>query len=201
MNVDTVQSATDGRCILRPSWYCGQTTVGRERKLEAALARVGVETFLPLTRIHRQRHQYIHENREDDNKGYEKRSYTSGGAFFPGYIFAKMGEYEWTRVKLQLGVSVRAQWVNFGEGPVEVPAEFIDMLREGRVETNAADRREYPRIEAGQEVKIIDGPLSGFSGIFDQELSGGERVLVLITMLGALRKVPFERHYVEKIPS
>lgn len=108
-----------------------------------------------------------------------------------------MGEYEWARVKLQLGVSVRVQWVSFGNGPIQVPAEWIDQLRTGRVESAAAYEREYPAIKAGQPVRIVDGPLSGLSGVFDRELSGGERVTILMTMLGALRSMAFQRHYVE----
>src|SRR6185369_8793893 len=178
-----VESATKGQCILESAWYCGQTTVGRERSLNDALARIGVETFLPQVRDHFKRHK---ENSD------EISHYTKRGAFFPGYLFAKLGEYEWSRVKLQLGVSVRVQWVNFGSGPIQVPGEWIEMLKAGRIEeTEQVEERKYPQIISGQMVEIVDGPLSGFHGVFDRELSGGERVVILINMLGARRSVEF----------
>jgi len=47
-------------------------------------------------------------------------------------------------------------------------------------------------LQPGDEVFIEDGPFSGFRAIFDAQISGQERVRVLLQMLSQQRELPVE---------
>lgn len=186
MHFDTVETATEGRCIPESPWFCGQVTVGREKSFADSLVRIGVETFLPRIRTHRKRHKY--DWRIQDST---LSHYTPLLPLFPGYLFARLDNYDWARIKTKLGIGLAPRWIDFGAGPVEIPEDLIGMLRAGQ--SLDVPGTEYPVIHEGQPVDIVEGPWTGLTGVFNQSLKGGERVLVLMTVLGALRPVEFAR--------
>lgn len=181
----TVESATGGQCIQFSGapWYVAQMTAGTERRLQLAFTRIGVRTYLPVHRTHRSRATYQHVARD-----YIRRDYVARLPMFPGYLFAQLGETEWSRVKLQLGTALKPKWVNFGDGPVEVGVDLLEMIASG----NGDEDHQYIRAPymAGDTIEITSGPLIGMQAIFSHDAN--ERVFALINLLGRQKMVEFE---------
>ncbi len=110
--------------------------------------------------------------------------------YFPGYIF----------VRTQLGRAGRSvfHWMPFSQGLVCVggePAPVSDLILRpimARVaeiwQSKGLQIQEYG---SGDRVIIREGMFEGYRGIFDQYLTGSERVRVLLEMLNT-RFVPLE---------
>ena len=111
--------------------------------------------------------------------------------YFPGYLFV--------RVDVEAVGLSRFQWmphalglVSFGGEPAPVPESLIAAIRE-RVEAIArAGGEVFSGLNAGDAVRISDGPFKGFEAIFDCRLPGADRVRVLLRFLGNQRRVPVE---------
>ena len=102
--------------------------------------------------------------------------------FFPGYLF----------VQLELGSPSSAilRWmpgtvglVDFDNIPAPVPDNLIIAIRQ-RVQKLLNGGRTSARFKPGEAVRVVEGPLTGLKGIFDLNLSGSQRVRVLLKILG-----------------
>ena len=102
--------------------------------------------------------------------------------FFPGYLF----------VHLELGSTGSAilKWmpgtvglVDFDNIPASVPDNLITAIRQ-RVQMLLNGGRTSARFKPGEAVQVVEGPLSGLKGIIDLNLSGSQRVRVLLKFLG-----------------
>jgi len=71
--------------------------------------------------------------------------------------------------------------VSAGIEPLVVPPGVIAELRR-RCPGGIADTHQ-PRLEQGQPVEIVSGPLRGLSGIFDQYRSAGQRVIIMLDLI------------------
>ena len=100
--------------------------------------------------------------------------------YFPGYLFVcvdfnqhQPAELKWLPGSIHL--------VSIGDEPARVPSALIHAIRQKVDEINAAGN---PMVEeqykTGDPVIIQKGPFDGFKAIFDTELSGTERVRVLL---------------------
>ena len=96
---------------------------------------------------------------------------------FPGYIFVKLDliAYGWVKIKYLQGVR---KLLCFGGSPVPVSEEIIVSI-EQKIKTGG-----YPKksllLKAGDKVRFAKGPFEGLEGIFTGEVSGKERVKVLL---------------------
>ncbi|HET7010141.1 MAG TPA: transcription termination/antitermination NusG family protein [Anaerolineales bacterium] len=102
--------------------------------------------------------------------------------YFPGYLFIQserdsvgLGAFRWMTHSLGL--------VSFGGEPASVPEALIHALRRKVEGANQAENEFLDRMRAGDPVVIRDGPLAGYSAIFDSRLPGRDRVRVLLTLL------------------
>jgi transcriptional antiterminator RfaH len=115
--------------------------------------------------------------------------------YFPGYLFVhvdleQIGFSELHRLPFSLGL------LSFGgEAPV-VPELLIHGIQRRVEEINAAGGRfASPRsvvdnsLRQGEAVVILDGPFAGHEAIFDECVSGSERVRVLLKLLNR-RQLP-----------
>ena len=114
---------------------------------------------------------------------------------FPCYVFSlfdplvhyKMIKY--TRgVKKVLGDDI---------APWSLQQDFIDIINlhtsdEGYVELNQ-------NFKQGDSVVIKEGPLKGFMGVFEKELSGEIRVSILLDTLKYQANVTIEKYFVAKL--
>ncbi|HBG46041.1 MAG TPA: hypothetical protein DDW94_03535 [Deltaproteobacteria bacterium] len=142
------------------SWYLVYTKPKYEDNVDTLLTNAGFEVLNPK----------IVERRYQRNKAAEVIS-----PLFPCYIFArfdKMREYH--LVKYTRGV----KWVLRNEnGPAEINDDVVKSIR-GRIEDGVITIRKV--FSPGQELVVNGGPFEGLPAIFEREMTGMERVSILL---------------------
>jgi transcriptional antiterminator RfaH len=111
-----------------------------------------------------------------------KKDYIAYKPFFPGYLFI--------HVDLELiGLSI-LQWtpgvvniVNFDGEPAFVPDSQIFRIQQRIEKMNGLKIEQQLSMKPGDVVVIEDGPFTGWEAIFESNLSGSERVRVLLNYL------------------
>jgi transcriptional antiterminator RfaH len=160
-------------------WYLLRTKAGEERRANAHLARFADETFLPLM------------------KGRVRRWGKQVDVIVPlfaCYLFAVFDlEREYNHVRHTSGVQYVVQYG--GESAV-VPESIIRELKA----RCARGPIEIPKRKflAGETVRVVGGPFREFEGIFERNLSGPERVAILLSAMGAGARVVMPSSMVEK---
>lgn len=135
-------------------WYLVKSKPCQEDRAKHFLSLMGVEVFLPMTQE------------------------VEARPFFPGYLFAKFPLELFVRVGNAFGVR---KVVKFGGMPAFVPESIIQDLRS--MKAIAAAAVSTPKFQCGDEVAIVAGPYKGWYGVFDREMSGRDRVKILISTL------------------
>jgi transcriptional antiterminator RfaH len=162
------------------NWFAVQTRPSAEAVAETQLRMLSIETLLPL-----KRRSIRHATR---------RSRVVFRPLFPGYLFARFCA----------AVSLRA--VNAGRGvlrvlgaasdkPWPIDEAIVEAIRQRLDPDGCVELVERP-FNAGDTVRITDGPLTGWSGVFDSALSDSQRVVILIDTLQQGRVV-IRRDYLE----
>lgn len=162
------------------AWYVVRSKPRREQFAQAQLIRRGVETFLP---------RICERNRA--------RAEPVVGALFPGYLFARVDlETQYTSVIWTPGVH---SMVSFGDIPAPVEPDVVEFLQKrcgphGLIVAT-------PRFEAGDQVRIVGGPLAGLHGIVQERVSGRDRVRVLMELLRRRTQVTLPLDLLESVAS
>jgi transcriptional antiterminator RfaH len=95
---------------------------------------------------------------------------------FPNYIFVKFHPVDdFHMVKYARGVK---KIVTFGGKMVALQEELIDFIRNRLTDGMAQIQKK--RFRKGERVLIKDGPFKGLSGVFERELEGEERAMILL---------------------
>lgn len=157
-------------------WIAVHTHANAEDKATSHLKRQGFDAYLP---------RYLKRRRHARKTDFVAR------ALFPRYLFVRLDETQsWRAIQSTVGVSAL---VTNGDGPGMVPDALIEQLKlreddAGMVALNPADA-----FAINQSVRIVDGPLADHVGQF-QGLSGDQRVMVLLDLMGrsVKVKVPFD---------
>jgi transcriptional antiterminator RfaH len=157
------------------NWYPIQTKPRQERLAAAHLVHIGIETFLPLMK---------------ERKRIRRTEEIVIAPLFPGYLFAKFDPIDHFRtVNYARGVR---NIVTIGMVPAIVDEQIIASIQ-NRLEG------EYLTIPSlamakGQIVKIQEGPLRGLEAIFEREMPGQQRALLLLKTLAyqARVEVPYD---------
>jgi transcriptional antiterminator NusG len=120
---------------------------------------------------------------------------------FPSYLFLAVAERGWWMARWTPGVT---RFVLSGDHPAEVSDHVVADLRarEGRDGLVVLPKRRLnggggPQFERGDQVRIKDGPMSGFVGLV-AGMRSHERVEVLLAALG---RVELSARAVERITS
>lgn len=99
---------------------------------------------------------------------------------FPRYIFAKFD------VRKQLSKILFTRGVHnvvcFGDNPASVSEEIIDVIRE-RIDQNGVVKVSDD-LKPGDRVVISAGPLRNLIEIFEREVKGNERSMILLIAIG-----------------
>lgn len=148
------------------TWVVAMTKPGCERTAAENLTRQGYTHYLP---------RYL-----SAKPGTKPRIL----CLFPRYIFIHVEEF-WYSIKGTYGIS---KLLLVDGKPASVPASFITAMQ-AREDKGLIDLTPKERFRPGQEVRVADGPLAGYS-LFYQGMTGPERVRVLMELLG--RKVSVE---------
>jgi len=72
--------------------------------------------------------------------------------------------------------------VCFGESPAPVDQEIIDIIR-AHIDENGFVK-ENDELKPGDKVVISAGPLRNLIGIFEREVKGSERSMILLSAIG-----------------
>lgn len=148
-------------------WHLIYTKARSEVLVQEQLENRDVENYLPLLAL---------------DRGYRRG--VRYEPFFPHYIFVC--------VDLQSNEANGLPWlpgvrciVHFDERPAVVPDEMIAMLR-AKLDpmTDKVLRKSEWIFQPGQPVKIKRGAFEGLDAIFQKQLNGKDRVLILLDMLG-----------------
>ena len=130
---------------LEVRWYVAYTSANHEKRVAQQLTWRSVEHFLPVY---------------ESVRRWKDRRVRLQLPLFPGYVFVRLALRDRLRVLAVPGV---ARLVGFDGRPTVVPAEDIEAIRaclEGK-----RDVQPHPYVQCGQRVRVLRGPLAGFSGI------------------------------------
>jgi transcriptional antiterminator RfaH len=151
------------------NWYTVFTKPKKERTALNNLERQGYACYLPFIRIRRRPRSYIPRVEP----------------MFPRYLFIQLDKQNdnWSSIRSTFGVS---NLVRFGEYPAVVPESLIEALK--RNESDGAYEPPLPVIKRGDSVRITDGVLAGYEGIFEAT-SSRDRVILLLKITGQYARV------------
>jgi transcriptional antiterminator RfaH len=156
-------------------WACARAEWQREQVAAAYLNRAGFTTYLPRLR----------QSRTARGRKIEVQP-----PLFPGYLFVQIVN-GWWQARWSPGV---AAVLMDGEQPAHVPdsiiAEIRSRERDGLIEL---PRRKLVR---GDRIRVVRGAFFEQVGLFDN-INGHGRVHVLLSLLGAARRVTLPRDDVE----
>lgn len=163
-------------------WYAIYCKPRQDARAALHLLNQGFEVFRPLARVRHRRQQGLQYRVE---------------SLFPRYLFIMLDDAKqsWAPIRSTRGVSglVRIG----GNRAATVPNALIDNLRarmavDGWIDLDSA-RPFLPR----EPVVVVDGAFAGLDAVFECE-SGAERVIVLLNVLGASRRVVLPKQAVAK---
>jgi transcription termination/antitermination protein NusG len=170
-------------------WYVIHTYSGQEaRARQALLERVkthGREEAIKEIVI-------PEENVVEVVKG-ERR--TSKRKFLPGYLLVKMelDDELWHIVKNTAKIS---GFVGSGSQPTPIPEEDV---RRMLGQTQTSKPKPMVTFEEGEDVRVIHGPFSSFSGTVGEVKPEKEQVQVLVAVFGRATPVWLSYEHVEKV--
>lgn len=156
------------------AWYAYRTAIKCEWRAKLGIDALGFETFMPM------------ETRAIVRR---RRKVTIESPLFARYGFFHMdiNKDEWGEIQLVDGVE--AVLTN-NQIPVRVPTYEIDQLKLA-AKFGLFDRTKKPDpFKPGDEVRIEEGPFSGFIGKVLKARTG-DRVDILLNFFGSMREIPF----------
>lgn len=168
-------------------WYVVHTYSGYEHKAKAALEErvkslgkgdlIG-EVLVPAEKV------------VELVKGRKK---TSSRKFFPGYILVHMvlNDETWHIVKETPKVT---GFVGDPTNPSPISADEVGAIAH-QMEEGAARPKPKVLFEAGESVKVIDGPFADFNGVVEEVKADKGKLRVLISIFG--RATPVELDFVQ----
>lgn len=162
-------------------WYTLHTKPNTEYKVATALQRRGLDIYLPEI--------------EDAKTSQERKS----KPFFPCYLFLKvdfeivgLSHVEWTPGLRRV--------LTFGDRPVPVSDEIIDLIRRKLGEIKVSDDWPGHTFKPGDTVRITDGPFRDMLAIFEEPTTSSQRVQVLLNILGHASRVRVDVADLDKAP-
>jgi transcriptional antiterminator RfaH len=156
-------------------WRCVRTQPKREHIAVGQLNRLAdIEVFCPRIRFQR--------NTKRGKVWFDE-------ALFPGYLFARF-EFDKNFRAVSGAVGVRGL-VRFAGECAQVPDFVVEMLRN---EFNGTVVIPEPELKAGDLAVMVDGALRGLRAIVTKVLPGGDRVKILMELMGTAveAEVPIE---------
>lgn len=160
-------------------WYLVYSKPCQERLACEHLVRQGYEIFLPMMHNRKRR---------------AGRYVNIIEPMFPRYLFIHLDTQtdNWGPIRSTLGVSTL---VRFGHQPARVPDELIALLRSRE---GGAEMQEFADFRPGESVRIVEGVMAGYEGIFLAK-TGRERVVVLLEIAGKYARVQMSPDQIEPL--
>jgi transcriptional antiterminator NusG len=172
------------------SWYAVHTIAGHENKVRDVLTRRAqveglwdYDIFEILIPTEKELHTRNGKRMEKDRK------------VFPGYILINMmmSDDAFKLVKSTSGVT---GFVQSGNKPI--PLENYEV---SRIMTNLEASQETPKVawNKGENIRVVEGPFSDFTGKIEEVSSEKEKLKVLINIFGRDTPVELDFNQVEKL--
>jgi transcriptional antiterminator RfaH len=174
-----VEDIRNSEVIDRRSWYVIQTQGRHEDRVETALERKGLETFLPWI---------TYPSRRRDRKVILK------APLFPCYLFlhAELDPVTFYKVIKVEGV-VRV----LGSGsPAPLAAEIVASIRS--IVEGERPYYAWRYLEKGKQVRVIDGPLAGVVGTIVAKKEKKRRIVVNVELFKRSVAVELDDDAVER---
>ena len=159
-------------------WYAARTYSCRERAVARSLESQGIEYYLPLL---------------TERRRWSDRTKTIHIPLFRNYLFVRVNlalEHFWQVITTR-GVT---RVLGNDNGPIPVPTEEIEAV--ARIVEAKTSLETSEGLQAGQRVRITEGPLTGMEGHFLRTKSK-ERFAIHITLLGQTVLTEIDRKHVE----
>jgi transcriptional antiterminator NusG len=170
-------------------WYVVHTYSGFENRVKLslleAIANTGMQDYFSDILV-------PEEDVVELVKGEKK---TSKRKFFPGYILVRMelNEDTWHIVKDTPKVT---GFVGSGDKPLPIPDEDVELLQT-RIDEGTLKPKPKFEFEVGDNVKIVDGPFTNFSGVVDEVKAEKGKLRVIVSIFG--RSTPVELDYIQVV--
>lgn len=162
-------------------WYAVCCKPRQEAVAEENLLRQGFHVHLPRIRIRqRRRGQWI----------------DAVEVLFPRYIFIRVDTLKRSTATVRSTRGV-VGLVRFGGQPAVVPDAVMEALRQREDAASGMHEDKRPLFNAGDLVKLVEGPLAGMEAIFTEQ-DGDKRVIVLLELLGKANKVAVSRDWITR---
>jgi transcriptional antiterminator RfaH len=114
---------------------------------------------------------------------------------FPGYIFGKFVlDSDYSLVRWGRGVK---KVLGLGGYPTAISEEVIEIIR--RRADNTGIVRIHYQFKVNDMVRVKSGPLRDLAGMFERWMSDGERVRILLNLIGYQPAVEMHYSMIEKV--
>ena len=151
-------------------WYAVKCKPHQERLAELHLKRAGIRTLYPQIQ---------------EPKIVRRRRQVCINALFPGYLFAQFNvDCDYRTVIYCRGVR---DVVSFGPNPAVIDEEMIQAIKDRLCNGYAIIREAAFR--PGQVVRIQEGPLRGMEAVFEMQIPGYQRAVLLLRAISYQAKV------------
>lgn len=162
------------------NWYAIHTKPKEEARAGSNLRGWRVETFMPL--IKEQRHH-----------PFTGKALNIVKPLFSRYIFARFSPEMSSKIRYTRGVQTI---VGYGDEPSLIDDEIIQMIK-ARMENGYVKIED--RFETGDAVRIKDGPLKNFIGVFVRQTNNAYRVMVLLDTINYQPNVVVQRELLTRV--
>ena len=147
------------------SWYALRSKPRKEEVLWKQLLARDIEVYFPRIRVH-----------PVNPRSRKLRPY------FPGYMFVKLNLDDTGSNILRWMEGVH-DLVRYGEEPAPVPRSLIDELKRNLEAFQERGKGDAGQLLTGEKIPSVDRGLAKHEAIFDAQLSGKDRVQVLLAYL------------------
>jgi transcription termination/antitermination protein NusG len=161
-------------------WFALKVRTCREKLVAESLRQKGFIEFLPLFRARR---RWVDRFKEVEC------------ALFPGYLFCRVDPLNRLPVLITPGViSI------IGVGKIPIPVDESEVAAIQAIVKSGLELGPWPFLEAGQRVRVEEGPLRGVEGVLIEVDKRG-RLVASVTLLQRAVAVVIDRHWVRPILS
>lgn len=145
-------------------WYAIYTKPKKEDSVAFQLQNIGIEVLNPKLRLKKYKSNRFIEVIE---------------TLFPCYLFAHFDKEKYAHL---ITYTRGVRYIVGKTNPVLVRDEVINTIKEGMEEGNVIVMKPQ-QFRQGDKVSIKEGPFKEFRGIFEREIRGPERVMILLSTL------------------
>jgi len=117
--------------------------------------------------------------------------------FFPGYEFIQFDfPDQYKLVKYTRGVK---RIIGNQEGPIPLQEHVIHQIKTREVDGQIELDKYGEKPEIGDEIEVMEGPMKGLKGVFKEEMSGKNRVLILLNYVSYQGRIVLEKKKLRKL--